>query len=68
MAAVTLDADRTAVVVVDMQVDFCAPEGALYAEGSAAVIDPVVAFAVRAATARLTASATKDVFESGPGR
>jgi len=38
MAAVTLEADRTAVVIVDMQVDFCASEGALYAEGSQVVV------------------------------
>jgi len=58
MAAVTLEADRTAVVIVDMQVDFCASEGALYAEGSAAVIDPVVAFAhcVAAAVQRSTSA------------
>jgi nicotinamidase-related amidase len=45
-------------VIVDMQVDFCASEGALYAEGSAAVIDPVVAFAhcVAAAVQRSTSA------------
>lgn len=32
---------RTATIVVDMQNDFCHPDGALYAEGSEAVIDAV---------------------------
>jgi nicotinamidase-related amidase len=35
------DPDRTAVVVVDMQNDFCHPEGRLYAPGSEAALDPV---------------------------
>jgi len=35
------DPDTTAVVVVDMQNDFCHPDGALYAEGSEAVIENV---------------------------
>jgi nicotinamidase-related amidase len=38
----TLDSERAAVVVVDMQNGFCAPDGALYAPGSEAVIEPVV--------------------------
>jgi len=36
-----LDADSTAVVVVDMQNGFCHPDGSLYAPGSEAAIDPV---------------------------
>jgi len=36
-----LDADATAVVVVDMQNGFCHPDGALYAPGSEDAIEPV---------------------------
>jgi len=36
-----LDADSTAVVVVDMQNGFCHPDGALYAPGSEDAIEPV---------------------------
>jgi len=36
-----LDADSTAVVVVDMQNGFCHPDGALYAPGSEEAIEPV---------------------------
>ena len=61
MAPITLEPDRTAVVIVDMQVDFCAPEGALYAAGSQAVLDPLVTFAARAAAAGCALVATRDV-------
>jgi len=36
-----LDPERTALVVVDMQNGFCHPDGALYAPGSEAAIEPV---------------------------
>jgi nicotinamidase-related amidase len=36
-----LDADSTAVVVVDMQNGFCHPDGSLYAPGSEDAIEPV---------------------------
>jgi len=35
------DPDRTAIAVIDMQNDFCHPEGALYAPGSEEAIEPI---------------------------
>ena len=57
----SLDPDRTALVVVDMQNDFCHPEGALYAPGSEAVIEPVDELVERARDAGVQLVFTRDV-------
>jgi len=57
----TLDGERAAVVVVDMQNDFCKPDGSLYAPGSEAVIDPVVDLVERAREAGARVVYTRDV-------
>lgn len=56
-----LDADATALVVVDMQNGFCHPDGALYAPGSEAVIDPIAALIDRAREANVSVVFTRDI-------
>ena len=55
------DPATTAVVVVDMQNGFCHPEGSLYAEPSAAAIDPVTSLVDRAHDAGVRTVYTRDV-------
>jgi nicotinamidase-related amidase len=61
----TLDSDSAAVVVVDMQNGFCKPDGALYAPGSEAVIEPVVDLVERARGAGAQVVYTRDVHPPG---
>ena len=56
-----LDAERTALVVVDMQNGFCKPDGSLYAPGSEAAIEPVAALVERAREAGVQIVYTRDV-------
>ncbi|WP_254864123.1 cysteine hydrolase family protein [Halovivax gelatinilyticus] len=56
-----LDPARTAVVVVDMQNDFCHPDGALYAPGSEEPIDPIASLVDRAHEAGVRVVYTRDV-------
>jgi len=56
-----LDADSTAVVVVDMQNGFCHPDGTLYAPGSEAAIEPVGAVVDSAREADVPVVWTRDV-------
>jgi nicotinamidase-related amidase len=56
-----LDADSTALVVVDMQNGFCKPDGSLYAPGSETAIDPCVELVERAHDAAVPAVFTRDV-------
>jgi len=56
-----LDAESTAVVVVDMQNGFCHPEGSLYAPGSEAAIAPVGDAVERAREAGAAVVWTRDV-------
>ncbi|QZX98218.1 cysteine hydrolase family protein [Halobaculum rubrum] len=58
------DSSRTAVVVVDMQNGFCHPDGSLYAEPSAAAIDPVRTLVERASDAGARVVYTRDVHPS----
>jgi nicotinamidase-related amidase len=55
------DPDTTALVVVDMQNGFCAPDGALYAPGSEAVVDPCASLVDRAHEAGARVVYTRDV-------
>ena len=55
------DPATTAVVVVDMQNGFCAPDGSLYAPGSEATIDPVADLVGRAHEANAPVIYTRDV-------
>ena len=55
------DPDTTALVVVDMQNGFCAPDGALYAPGSEAVVDPCAGLVDRAHEAGAQVVYTCDV-------
>ena len=55
------DPSRTAVVVVDMQNGFCHPDGSLYAEPSAAAIDPVRRLVEYAGDAGARVVYTRDV-------
>jgi len=57
----TFDAERTAVVVVDMQNGFCHPDGSLYAPGSEAVVDDVAALVADARGAGAQVVYTRDV-------
>ncbi|WP_435186010.1 cysteine hydrolase family protein [Halobellus sp. EA9] len=57
----TFDAERTALVVVDMQNGFCHPEGSLYAPGSEAVVDDVAALVADARDAGAQVVYTRDV-------
>ncbi|MFC3959826.1 cysteine hydrolase family protein [Halovivax cerinus] len=56
-----LHPDETAVVVVDMQTDFCHPDGALYAPGSEDVIEPIASLVERADDAGAQIVFTRDV-------
>ncbi|RQG91860.1 cysteine hydrolase family protein [Natrarchaeobius chitinivorans] len=56
-----LEPARTAVVVVDMQNGFCHPDGALYAPGSEAAIEPVGELVDRATDAGASILYTRDV-------
>ncbi len=56
-----LEPERTAVVVVDMQNDFCHPDGALYAPGSEGAIEPITALLDRAHEAGVKTVFTRDV-------
>jgi nicotinamidase-related amidase len=60
-----LDADSTALLVVDMQNGFCAPDGSLYAPGSEAVIQPVAELVERAREAGVQVVYTRDVHPEG---
>jgi nicotinamidase-related amidase len=55
------DPSRTAVVVVDMQNDFCHPDGALSAPESEAAIEPVAALVEQAREAGAQIVFTRDV-------
>ncbi len=55
------DANRTAVVVVDMQNGFCHPDGSLYAPDSEAAIEPVTTVVERASRAGVPVVYTRDV-------
>ena len=55
------DPETTAVVVVDMQNDFCHPDGALYAPGSERAIEPIADFVDRAREADVPVVFTRDV-------
>jgi len=57
----TLDADSTALVVVDMQNGFAHPDGTLYAPGSEAVIEPIAGLVERARDAGVQIVYTRDV-------
>jgi len=61
----TLDSERAAVVVVDMQNGFCKPDGALYAPGSEAVVEPTVDLVERAREAGVRVVYTRDVHPPG---
>lgn len=56
-----LDPDSTAVVVVDMQNDFCHPDGSLYAPGSEDAIEPCVELVSDARAAGASVVFTRDV-------
>ncbi|MDZ7849455.1 MAG: isochorismatase family cysteine hydrolase [Halodesulfurarchaeum sp.] len=55
------DPAATAIVVVDMQNDFCHPDGALYAEASEAVIEPIAQLVSRSREAGAQVVFTRDV-------
>ena len=57
----TFDPTRTAVVVVDMQNDFCHPDGELYAPDSEAALRPVADLVADAREAGATVVYTRDV-------
>jgi len=59
------DPDRTALVVVDMQNDFCHPDGSLYAPPSGDAVDPCVSLATRAREAGAHVVYTRDVHPEG---
>jgi len=60
-----LDADSTAVVVVDMQNGFCHPDGSLHAPGSEAAVEPVGDVVDRAREAGADVVWTRDVHPPG---
>ncbi len=60
-----LDADSTALVVVDMQNGFCHPEGSLYAPGSEEAIEPIAGLVDRARDAGVQVVFTRDVHPPG---
>jgi nicotinamidase-related amidase len=55
------DPDSTAVIVVDMQNEFCHPDGSLYAPDSEAAIEPVAGLVDRASEAGASIVYTRDV-------
>ena len=55
------DSDTAALVVVDMQNGFCAPDGSLYAPGSEAVVEPCATLVDRAHEAGAQVVYTRDV-------
>ncbi|MFB6086143.1 MAG: cysteine hydrolase family protein [Halodesulfurarchaeum sp.] len=55
------DPATTALVVVDMQKDFCHPDGALYAEPSERAIDPITRLLARGRKAGVQVVFTRDV-------
>jgi nicotinamidase-related amidase len=55
------DADRAAVVVIDMQNGFCHPDGGLYAPESEAVVDPIADLLDNARAAEASVVFTRDV-------
>ncbi|MCU4926552.1 cysteine hydrolase [Halobacteria archaeon AArc-dxtr1] len=57
----TLEPNETALVVVDMQNGFCHPDGALYAPGSEAAVEPVADLVSRAREADVQVIYTRDV-------
>lgn len=57
----TLDPERTALVVIDMQNGFCHPDGSLYAEQSEAAIEPVSELVERARGSGVQVVYTRDV-------
>jgi nicotinamidase-related amidase len=59
------DPDTTAIVVVDMQNDFCHPDGALYAPGSEDAIEPIRSLLERGRTAGTEIVFTRDVHPEG---
>ncbi|ELY82583.1 cysteine hydrolase family protein [Natrinema pallidum] len=56
-----LEPDSTAVIVVDMQNGFCHPDGALYAPGSEAVLEPIADLVDRAREAGAWLLFTRDI-------
>jgi len=56
-----LDAEQTAVVVVDMQKGFCHPDGSLHAPGSEAATEPCARLVDRAREAGASVVFTRDV-------
>jgi nicotinamidase-related amidase len=56
-----VDPTETAVVVVDMQNEFCHPEGALYAPDSEAAITPITELVERARESGASVAFTRDV-------
>lgn len=62
---VNTNPNETALVVVDMQNDFCNPEGALYAPPSEEAIDPVMDLIERASDTETSIVYTKDVHAEG---
>jgi nicotinamidase-related amidase len=56
-----LDPETTAVVVVDMQNDFCHPDGALYAPASEGAIEPIQELVDRAREAGAQVVFTRDI-------
>lgn len=61
---VTVQTDKTALIVVDMQNDFCHPDGALYAPASEAAIEPVNALTERVRDAGAEVIYTQDRHQS----
>ncbi len=58
-----MQAEKTAVIVVDMQKGFCKPSGSLYSERSESVIEPIQDFVSKARRAGCTIVYTRDVHE-----
>jgi nicotinamidase-related amidase len=57
----TLNAETTALIVVDMQNGFCKPDGSLYAPGSEMAIEPIESLIEQARTAGTQVVYTQDV-------
>lgn len=58
---VTVEPENTALIVVDMQNDFCHEDGALYSEASEAAIDPTTTLIENAQDAGAAVVYTRDV-------